>query len=217
MKKLFLLLVLMTTLMTVQAQHKEGDITIQPRIGITFSTISGNDFLSYDAKMKTNLTYGFEGEYFITDELSIAGGLLFTNQGYKFDYYEIDNPNLESYNEIKRTANLNNYYAAVPITLNYYLVEGLAVKAGVQPAFRVKTKMKGDGINMDLDDALDFLFPNQEVTLNKFDLSIPVGFSYEYNRVTFDARYNFGLIKIFKDIDANSRNKVISLTLGYKL
>ena len=214
MKKILLILALMTASMTVQAQHEEGDITIQPRVGITFSTISGNDLLTDDAKMKTNLTYGFEGEYFITDKLSFAGGLLFTNQGYKFDYYEIYGYDAIGY---KKTAKLNNYYAAVPITLNYYLLEGLAVKAGVQPAFRVKTKMKGDGINMDLDEALDFLFSNQEVTLNKFDLSIPVGLSYEYNQITFDARYNFGLTKLFKGIDDNCRNKVITLTFGYKL
>jgi hypothetical protein len=217
MKKILFIFALMTASVAVQAQHEEGDITIQPRVGITFSTISGNDLLTDDAKMKTNLTYGFEGEYFITDKFSLAGGLLFTNQGYKFDYYEIYNSDLESRDQIKKTAKLNNYYAALPITLNYYLLEGLAVKAGVQPAFRVKTKMKGDGINMDLDEALDFLFSNQEVTLNKFDFSIPVGLSYEYNRITFDARYNFGLTKLFKGIDDNCRNKVITLTLGYKL
>lgn len=214
MKKLFLFLAMMVVTMTVQAQHEEGNITIQPRIGVTLSTISGNDLLSDDAKMKVNLTYGFEAEYYFTDKLSIAGGLLFTNQGYKFDYYEGVEPGV---NFTKKTASFDNYYATVPITFNYYLVEGLAIKAGVQPSFRVKTKLKVDDRKMDLDEALNFIFGDQEVTLNKFDLSIPVGFSYEYNKIVFDARYNFGLIKLFKGIDNSSRNRVISLTLGYKL
>ena len=214
MKKFFLLLVMIAVTMTVQAQHEEGDITIQPRVGVSFSNITGDDLFSEDSKMKINLTYGFEAEYYFTDKLSVAGGMLFTNQGYKFDYYEVEG---HSNNSIKRTANLNNYYAAVPITLNYYIVDGLAVKAGVQPAFRVKTKLKGDGVNMDIDEALDFLFTNKEVTLNKFDLMVPVGFSYEYNKIVFDARYNFGLTKLFKGVDNSSRNRVITLTLGYKL
>lgn len=214
MKKFFLFLAMMAVTMTVQAQHEEGNITIQPRIGVTLSTISGDDLLSDDAKMKVNLTYGFEVEYYFTDKLSIAGGLLFTNQGYKYDYYEGVEPGV---NFTKKTASFDNYYATVPITFNYYLVEGLAIKAGVQPSFRVKTKLKADDRKMDLDEALNFIFGDQEVTLNKFDLSIPVGFSYEYNKIVFDARYNFGLIKLFKGIDNSSRNRVISLTLGYKL
>ena len=115
MKNFYLLLVMMAVTMTVQAQHEEGDITIQPRVGVSFSNISGDDFFSEDSKMKVNLTYGFEAEYYFTDKLSVAGGLLFTNQGYKFDYYE--EAGLVVYSE-KRTANFNNYYAAVPITLN---------------------------------------------------------------------------------------------------
>jgi len=209
MKKSLLLLAVLAMTMSAQAQHEEGEVTIQPRVGISFSNITGDDLFSEDTKMKVNLTYGFEAEYYFTDQVSVAAGLLFTNQGYKFDYYDASNS--------KYTANFDNYYAAVPITFNYYIVEGLAVKAGVQPSFRVKTKLKADGSKMDLDEALDFLFPNQEVTMNKFDLSIPVGFSYEYNKIVFDARYNFGLIKLFKGLDGTSRNSLITLTLGYKL
>ena len=217
MKKSLLLLAALAMTISVQAQHEEGDLTIQPRVGVSFSNITGDDLFSEDTKMKVNLTYGFEVEYSFTDKLSIAGGLLFTDQGYKFDYYEVvDGENLHS-DQVKKTAKFNNYYAAVPITLNYYLLEGLAIKAGVQPSFRVKTKLEANGRKMDLDDALDFLFPNKEVTINKFDLMIPVGLSYEYKNIVFDARYNFGLIKVFKGLDVTSRNSLITLTLGYKL
>ena len=216
MKKSLLLLAVLAMTVSAQAQHEEGDVTIQPRVGVTFSNITGDNlFMGDKPKMKVNVTYGFEVEYSFTDKLSIAGGLLFTDQGYKFDYYEfVDGRDLYSY---QVTAKFNNYYAAVPITLNYYLVEGLAIKAGVQPAFRVKTKLEADGTKMDLDDALEFLFPNKDVTVNKFDLMIPVGLSYEYKNIVLDARYNFGLIKVFKGLDVTSRNSLITLTLGYKL
>ncbi|MBR7029723.1 MAG: PorT family protein [Prevotella sp.] len=216
MKKSLLLLAVLAMTVSAQAQHEEGDVTIQPRVGVTFSNITGDNlFMGDKPKMKVNVTYGFEVEYSFTDKFSIAGGLLFTDQGYKFDYYEfVDGRDLYSY---QVTAKFNNYYAAVPITLNYYLVEGLAIKAGVQPAFRVKTKLEADGTKMDLDDALEFLFPNKDVTVNKFDLMIPVGLSYEYKNIVLDARYNFGLIKVFKGLDVTSRNSLITLTLGYKL
>ena len=53
--------------------------------------------------------------------------------------------------------------------------------------------------------------------MNKFDLSIPVGLSYEYNGFTLDARYNFGVTKLFSGVDDTVLNQVITITLGYKL
>lgn len=187
--------VAMMAAVSVKAQHREGDYSIQPRVGVTFSTLTNTD----DAKMKLNLTYGAEYEYYIYDQFSLAGGLLFTNQGTKFS----DN-----------NSTLNNYYFAVPITANYYVLPGLALKAGLQPAFRVKTNMKVDGQTYDFDRVMDFLFDNSDVKMNKFDLSIPVGMSYEYNGVTLDARYNFGLIKLFSGVDDTVLNQVIAITLG---
>ena len=205
MKKLLTLIALAAFTVTAQAQHEEGESTIQPRIGITMSTVTDEE----DAKMKLNLTYGIEFEYYVSDKLGLAAGVLFTNQGYQSDYYNLDNTN--------ETMKLDNYYTSIPITVNYYLIEGLAIKAGIQPALRVKTRFKMGSEKLDLDDYLDLLFTNKEVTLNKFDLSIPVGLSYEYNRVTLDARYNIGLTKLYSGIDDSSRNSVITVTLGYKL
>ena len=205
MKKLLTLIALAAFTVTAQAQHEEGESTIQPRIGITMSTVTDEE----DAKMKLNLTYGIEFEYYVSDKLGLAAGVLFTNQGYQSDYYNLDNT--------KETMKLDNYYTAIPITVNYYLIEGLAIKAGIQPALRVKTRFKMGSEKLDLDDYLDLLFTNKEVTLNKFDLSIPVGLSYEYNRVTLDARYNIGLTKLYSGIDDSSRNSVITVTHGYKL
>ena len=45
------------------------------------------------------------------------------------------------------------------------------------------------------------------------DLSIPVGLSYEYQNIVFDARYNIGVTKIADNVDSNN---VIQITVGYK-
>ena len=146
----------------------------------------------------------------VNDELSLAAGLMFTNQGFKADNY------LELPGSANVSVKMDSYYTAVPITINYYLFEGLAIKAGLQPAFRVKTNIKVDDVKKDLDDALELLFPNKEVELSKFDLSIPVGLSYEFQNVTLDVRYNYGLINVFRHVDQSSHNSVLSATLGYK-
>ena len=96
------------------AEHEEGESTIQPRIGITMSTLTNMD----GAEMKVNLTYGVEYEYFVNDQFSLAAGVLFTDQGAKIKDEE---------DEYK----MNIYYAAVPLMANYYVLPGLAVKAGM--------------------------------------------------------------------------------------
>ena len=50
----------------------------------------------------------------------------------------------------------------------------------------------------------------------KFDLSIPLGLSYQFSDFVIDARYNLGLTKVNKDGDSSSKNGVIQITLGYK-
>lgn len=88
-------------------------------------------------------------------------------------------------------------YINIPVTLNYYVAQGLALKAGIQPGFMVA---KDD-------------MPDEAV--KTFDLSVPVGLSYEYSNFVFDARYNIGCTKVFKHSD-KGYNNVIQITVGYK-
>ncbi len=50
----------------------------------------------------------------------------------------------------------------------------------------------------------------------KFDISIPIGLSYEYSGVTLDVRYNLGLTKVLTGTGESVRNQIIAMTLGYK-
>ena len=197
MKKIFVMAVaaLMVTL-RVSAQHEEGDLTIQPRVGVTMSNITNTD----GAKMKLNVTFGVEFEHFFTDEFSVAAGVLFTDQGAKLD----------------DDVTMNIYYGHLPVTLNYYVLPGLAVKAGIQPGFRVKAKVNEDGTKIDFDKFLATLYPGEDVKMSTFDLAFPVGLSYEYSRVTLDARYNWSVLKLIKGIDKTVRNSFFAVTLGYK-
>lgn len=97
-------------------------------------------------------------------------------------------------------------YINIPVLANVYVVKGLAVKVGVQPGFLIN---KHDS-------------PYDPKT---FDLSIPVGLSYEYNNFVLDARYNWGVTKVSDGMpewkngqveNNDSRNSVFQFTIGYK-
>ena len=196
-RKTFLLTIaaMMGTL-SVSAQHEEGDITIQPRVGVTMSSLTNTD----GAKTKLNVTYGVEFERFFNDDLSIAAGVLFTDQGAK----------------LSDDITMNIYYGLLPVTINYYVLQGLALKAGIQPGFRVKARVNANDTKIDFDSFLASLYPGEDVKMSTFDLAFPVGLSYEFRGVTLDARYNFSVLKLIKGIDESVRNQVIAVTLGYK-
>ena len=114
------------------------------------------------------------------------------------------------------TADLD--YANIPIMANVYVLPGLALKAGVQPGFRLKAKMKTDNGTYDVDEYYKLagtLIPGEEPKVNKFDLAIPVGISYEYSNIVLDARYNLGLLKV-ENFGPAYYNRVFEVTLGYK-
>ena len=205
MKKLLTLMALIAITLSAQAQHEEGDVTIQPKIGMTISNITDGD------KSKVNLAYGVEFERFFADQFSASLGVVFTDQGCKYDIYSADGAGNVS-DEMK----LDIYYGTLPIMANYYVLPGLALKAGIQPAFRVKAKIEYKGEKVDFDNYIDTMFKGEGNKLNTFDLSIPIGFSYEFKGITFDARYNFGVTKLISNTDDGIYNKVFIMTLGYK-
>ena len=205
MKKLLAMVALMAVTLSAQAQHEEGDVTIQPKIGMTISNITDGD------KSKINLAYGVEFERFFTDQFSASLGVVFTDQGCKYEIYSADGAG-----NVSDDMKLDIYYGTLPIMANYYVLPGLALKAGIQPAFRVKAKIKYKGEKVDFDNYIDTMFKGEGNKLNTFDLSIPVGFSYEFKGITFDARYNFGVTKLISNTDDGIYNKVFIMTLGYK-
>ncbi len=188
MKKIFLVLAIMMASISAFAQHEPGSLTIQPRIGF-----SAGDFNNTkDTKARVGMVVGPEFEYTLANRFSLAMGINYSQQGAKQDKYDV-------------TYKMD--YLTLPIVANFYIVKGLAIKAGVQPGFNIKSKMDATTVQAGFEDAV-----------KKFDLSIPVGLSYEFRNIVLDARYNFGLTKMFdmNKVDLNSKNLAFQLTLGYK-
>lgn len=178
------------------AQHEVGSFTLQPKVGVNIASLTKSD----GADPRIGLAAGVEGEYQATDIFSLSAGVIYSQQGNKYD---------ESYgnSNVKFTNKLD--YINIPIMANVYVVKGLAVKLGVQPAFNVNSKFStvANVAGTETKKSVD-------TDVNSFDFSIPVGLSYEYNNVVLDARYNWGLTKIADGSD--SKNSVFQITLGYK-
>lgn len=192
MKKLLVMAAMVLSSVGAFAQYSAGDFTIQPKVGLNCASITDTD----NGKYKAGFVGGVEAEYHVNSLVGISAGLLYSMQGAKADLKD---------EGVKLDAKYNLDYLNIPILANFYVTKGLALKAGLQPGFKVSSKAKVNDHSFDIDD-------NDEV--KSFDLSIPVGISYEYMNFCLDARYNIGCTKIFKDGDP--KNTVFQLTLGYK-
>ena len=181
--------VMMLSAMTASAQQEVGTWSVTPKVGINLAKVTNAN----DASMKVGLVAGADLNYQIAEKFAVSAGVFYSMQGAK-----------SKDDGIKTTAKLD--YINIPILAQFYVVPGLALKAGIQPAFNVKHKYKVEsgGSSAEAD------YPD----FKTFDFSIPLGVSYEFSNFVIDARYNLGLTKLV-DNGESSKNSVIQFTVGY--
>ena len=194
MKKLLLFASALLISTGAYAQHDVGSVTLQPKVGMNVASFIGEDT---EADPRIGLAAGVELEYQMTDMVSLAAGALYSMQGAKGSDWGMD-------------MKVQLDYINIPIVVNVYVLEGLAVKLGVQPAFNVRDHFKVSEGGYSESGSLS----DVGLDLKKFDFSIPVGLSYEYNNFVVDARYFFGVTKMVKH--AETKNSVFQFTVGYK-
>ena len=180
MKKFMMMVAMAFATLTASAQAEAGTLTLKPLVGINVANITNSD-----ADAKVGLAAGAELGYQLNESFAVTAGAIYSMQGAKSEGVK-----------------LNLDYINIPILANYYITKGLAVKAGIQPAFKVKAEAKVDGKSYDMDGS------------KSFDLSIPVGLSYEISDFVIDARYNWGMTKLLDGFD--HKNTVFQFTVGYK-
>ena len=216
MKKIMMIAAMMVATLGAVAQNEVGQLTLQPKVGMNISKITGSNLNS-----KVGLVAGFEAEYGVAKNFGISLAALYSMQGAKRD--------LKVNNGTSVDVKFNLDYINIPVLAQYYIVPGLAVKAGIQFGFNVRNKVKVGttvaGFNLkddcSMDEFLDMAralgesIPS-DAKFQKFDLSIPVGLSYEYEDFVLDARYNIGTSKLIKSDPDGSKNSVFQLTIGYK-
>ena len=193
MKKMMMMLVMAIVAMTASAQNTlrdNGAITLQPKVGVGIGVLSGEwkQASGVSNESRVGFVAGVEGEYYANNWLGIAAGLNYAQQGWKFKD-----------NDESATTKLD--YLNIPVTANFYVAKGLALKTGVQFGFLMNAKEE----SVDIKDGCE-----------KLNLSIPIGASYEISDFVIDLRYNVSLSKTFKADGSKMRSDLFQVTLGYK-
>ena len=192
-KKCFYLFAMMMAVISANAQNEVGQVTLKPMVGINFSTMTNTD----DSKIRIGAAIGAEAECGVANSFGISVGALYSMQGVKGSEGLVD-------------LTVKTDYLNIPILANYYPVKGFAIKAGIQPAFKISAKAKADvssgSVSASAEEDLE--------GVKGFYLSIPIGLSYEISNFVLDARYNLGVTKALDWED--SKHSVFQVILGYK-
>ena len=200
----------------VYAQNDVKQFTIKPYAGFSGSLFSGEHANSYDPRYGFHV--GVEGEYQFAPKWSVAAGVAYSTGGAKFGYIDYSGINVE----LSKTQTFKNDRIFVPIVARWYAWRGLSINAGIAPAFVFNTG----------DTHVGGIKSSRE---RKFDFTIPLGISYEFNNHLIVGIEGFiGLLKLYPDnttytvegvggITTNDLGKLYKLyhhngflTLGYK-
>ena len=226
----------------VSAQEVEsqvGKFSVIPHVGVGISKWSNCELWygqgeSVKAKYQTGFNGGVDVEYRATKEVAVSLGVNYARLGFKFPSYQTENKNADNSTTLEGYDNIhaNMDYIQVPLKVRAYVTRNLSLTLGVQAGF-----LCGDGkLKMDYTSAT---IRNEEVTAKetetqtstwptkKFDVSIPIGVSYEYMGVILTAQYNLGLTNVsdaskIKDKDGesyikeNCKNRGFAVTVGYR-
>ncbi len=212
MKKMMMIAAMMLMSIGAFAQNEVGQVTLKPMVGVNLASMTKAN----DSKMRVGLTAGVEAEYGVAENFGLTAGVLYSMQGVKSNeggIVDLSDLGLGVVKADKQTVKLD--YINVPILANYYIVKGLAIKAGIQPGFCVSKKVKTEG-SYTLDGQTTNYSEDAKINngVKSFQFAIPVGLSYEFSDFVVDARYNIGVTKALDNID--SRHSVFTFTLGYK-
>lgn len=237
MKKTFLTLVVLAASLQTWAQTvgntvadiapgsgATGTLAIIPKVGLNYSTTSIDAWPSKSSGLSkpdiaglVGFAAGAEVEYGLNPWLGLSAAVLYSMQGRKYD----DVPAFEQAKSEGLPLNLQSatirkeyhHYINVPLTANFYVVDRLALRTGIQLGYMFH---QSGTFESPYDD-----YPKHSISGSpgKFDFSIPVGLSYALdNGLQFDLRYNHGLTTLsWSDGMLKEKNRVVQLTVGYRI
>ena len=208
------MLVLCTLLLcaTITAQTEKVKIGVKAGLNIASLTFDENEL---ESSQKTGFTAGIMAEIPLAKNFSVQPELLYSQQGMKFSYSDIDVAN-SSY---ESTITLN--YLNIPVMLKYYVLKGLSVQAGPQIGILLKSNNKYQDNFLGYDNHENY---NLSDYTNAFDTSVNLGVGYQFkDKFYVDLRYNISYSDVFKEANSNGnyvinsdmRNRVFQITIGY--
>lgn len=164
------------------------------RTGFNLSSLTSENKSDYD-KLKPGFHIGGAVAFPLSDYLSVEPGLLLSTKGESYKY--------SGYNS---SYNLN--YIEIPLNGVYKIdVGGNVVLLNAGPYFGIslgsKRKTSNDGNSTKV-----------KIDTETLDYGLNVGASFLMEPYTFELQYGLGLADVF---NATSNNRVISLSVGYRL
>lgn len=226
MRRLFLLCLFVLTLFGAQAQPKWGTWSVVPHVGVSFANLTKDAIFVADNRISHSQTrIGFSGGadvyYQLTDKLALSGGVAYTQAGCNFKDVPADLNT--KYGTVFHNAYFNLGYVDVPLLAHIYISKDLALSIGCQPSFLTKTTSHVEMQEYETDGKGGIKYDKNVVSegdaktlFKKTAFAIPVGISYEYENVMLMARYNIGLSKVYDHDLSDSKNKIITVSVGYK-
>ena len=209
MKRTIIALLLLAATIDMKAQYNHEGFSIIPRVGINSSKTTDHQYWGeiysggsskkhHETEHKMGYVFGIDADYAYAKRLSTTLGLSYSGEGF----------NLES-GEITQYMNFVN----LSVLENFYVLPGLALKAGLQYGYLESAEIK----DPDIMPRSGYRKKSNRADYNNYNLSIPICISDVYKNVILYLRYNIGLWNMYAyDLD-DYRTKSLWLTLGYRI
>ena len=200
MKKLFLTIVTVLTISSINAQ-KFG---VKAGLNIASLNITDPSRDTYDLKPKYGFNIGVFAEFDFSDKLSFQPELLFSTQGVNYNAYSIKV--IKKYN-----------YINMPLMAKYAINRSFNIQVGPQIGFL----LSADQENTTTFNGRSYTYKGDiKNFLNTLDFDVSVGFGYKMNNgLSFDGRYNLGLTKLIKEPanfgNTQEKNRVFVFSIAY--
>ena len=224
MKRIITLAFLSAISLSSFAQSEAGTWSVIPHVGVSIASLThqsggievgDNQSQELKPQARPGFTGGVDVMYQASDNVGLSIGLSYVQAGCK--YKDVDDNGVIWHDHYDRMD-----YISVPLVAHSYIAPGLSINVGVAPSFLIYGKYHAGMLSYDLDGdghrtnvqegVMDI---DTKKGLRNFTLSIPVGISYEYENVVLDARYNVGMLNVYKH-GLSARNKVFEVSVGYK-
>ena len=216
MKRIITLAFLSAISLASFAQSEAGTWSVIPHVGVSIASLThqsggievgDNQSQELKPQARPGFTGGVDVLYQASDIVGLSIGLSYVQAGCK--YKDVDDNGMIWHDHYDRMD-----YISVPLLAHSYIAPGLSINVGVAPSFLIYGKYHAGMLSYDLDadghrtnvqeGVMDI---DTKKGLRNFTLSIPVGISYEYENVVLDARYNVGVLNVYKH-GLSARNKV---------
>lgn len=224
MKRIITLAFLSAISLASFAQSEAGTWSVIPHVGVSIASLThqsggtvvgDNQSQELKPQARPGFTGGVDVMYQASDNVGLSIGLSYVQAGCK--YKDVDDNGVTWHDHYDRMD-----YISVPLVAHSYIAPGLSINVGVAPSFLIYGNYHAGMQTYDVDtDGHRTNVKEAEIDqdikkgLRNFTLSIPVGLSYEYENVVLDARYNVGMLNVYKH-GLTARNKVFEVSVGYK-